>query len=64
MRLVISRAQSANHWKLEMSENFLGLFDQETEVVTLAPGEALFEKGEPGRLMYVVKTGNLQTSAV
>ena len=47
-----------------MSENFLGLFDQETEVVTLAPGEALFEKGEPGRLMYVVKTGNLQTSAV
>ena len=42
-----------------MSENFLGLFDQETEVVTLAPGEALFEKGEPGRLMYVVKTGDL-----
>jgi CRP/FNR family cyclic AMP-dependent transcriptional regulator len=43
-----------------MSENFLGLFDQETEVVILAPGEALFEKGEPGRLMYVVKTGDLQ----
>jgi len=37
-----------------MSEDFLGLFDQETEVVILAPGEALFEKGEPGRLMYVV----------
>jgi CRP/FNR family transcriptional regulator, cyclic AMP receptor protein len=45
---------------LEMSENFLGLFESETEVVTLAPGEALFEKGEPGRLMYVVKSGDLQ----
>jgi CRP-like cAMP-binding protein len=38
----------------------LGLFASETEVVTLAPGETLFEKGEPGRLMYVVKTGSLQ----
>jgi CRP/FNR family transcriptional regulator, cyclic AMP receptor protein len=45
---------------LEMSENLLGLFEHEMEVVTLAPGEALFEKGEPGRLMYVVKTGDLQ----
>ena len=26
----------------------------------MAPGEALFEKGEPGRLMYAVKTGDLQ----
>ena len=26
----------------------------------MAPGEALFEKGQPGRLMYVVKSGNLQ----
>ena len=26
----------------------------------MAPGEVLFEKGEPGRLMYVVKTGDLQ----
>ena len=43
-----------------MSENFLGLFDQETEVVILAPGEVLFERGQPGRLMYVVKTGDLQ----
>ena len=43
-----------------MSEDFLGLFGSETEVVTLAPGEALFEKGQPGRLMYVVKSGNLQ----
>jgi CRP/FNR family cyclic AMP-dependent transcriptional regulator len=36
------------------------VFDQETEVVTLASGEALFEKSEPGRLVYVVKTGDLQ----
>jgi CRP/FNR family cyclic AMP-dependent transcriptional regulator len=43
-----------------MSEDFLGLFGSETEVVTLAPGGVLFEKGEPGQLMYVVKSGNLQ----
>jgi CRP/FNR family cyclic AMP-dependent transcriptional regulator len=43
-----------------MSEDFLGLFRSETEVVTLAPGGVLFEKGEPGQLMYVVKSGNLQ----
>ncbi len=43
-----------------MSEDFSGLFEHETEVVTLAPGEVLFEKGEPGRLMYVVKAGDLQ----
>jgi CRP/FNR family cyclic AMP-dependent transcriptional regulator len=43
-----------------MSENLLGLFEHEMEVVTLAPRETLFEKGEPGRLMYVVKTGDLQ----
>ena len=46
-----------------MSEDFSGLFGSETEVVTLAPGEALFEKGQPGRLMYVVKSGNLQTTS-
>jgi CRP-like cAMP-binding protein len=44
----------------KMSEDFLGLFASETEVITLAPGETLFEKGEPRRLMYVVKTGSLQ----
>jgi len=43
-----------------MSENFLGLVGSETEVVTLAPGQTLFEKGEPGHLMYVVKSGDLQ----
>jgi CRP/FNR family transcriptional regulator, cyclic AMP receptor protein len=43
-----------------MTEDFLGLFGNETEVITLAPGEALFEKGEPGHFMYVVKSGALQ----
>jgi CRP-like cAMP-binding protein len=43
-----------------MSENFLGLVGSETEIVTLAPGQTLFEKGESGHLMYVVKSGDLQ----
>jgi CRP/FNR family transcriptional regulator, cyclic AMP receptor protein len=43
-----------------MTEDFMGLFGKETEVVTLTPGEALFEKGEPGHSMYVVKAGDLQ----
>ena len=43
-----------------MSEDFLGLLGSDTAVVTLASGEALFNKGEPGHLMYVVKSGYLQ----
>ena len=43
-----------------MTEDFSGLFGKETDVVTLAPGEVLFEKGQPGRFMYVVKSGSLQ----
>ncbi|HUB62902.1 MAG TPA: cyclic nucleotide-binding domain-containing protein [Methylocella sp.] len=43
-----------------MPENFLGLFDGETDTVTLEPGQTLFEKGEAGRHMYVVKSGELQ----
>jgi CRP/FNR family transcriptional regulator, cyclic AMP receptor protein len=43
-----------------MSENFLGLFGGDTQVVTLEPGEVLFEKGDSGHLMYVVKSGDLQ----
>jgi CRP-like cAMP-binding protein len=43
-----------------MSEDFSGLFGSETKAVILAPGGVLFQKGEPGRLMYVVKSGNLQ----
>ena len=43
-----------------MSEDFSGLFASETEVNSVAPGEVLFEKGEPGHLTYVVKSGSLQ----
>ncbi len=44
-----------------MTEDFLGLLGKEADVVTLAPGEVLFEKGEPGRFIYVVKSGDLQS---
>ena len=43
-----------------MTEDFLGLFGKDTDVVTLAPGDVLFEKNEPGRVMYVVKPGEMQ----
>jgi CRP-like cAMP-binding protein len=43
-----------------MSEDFSGLFAGETDVVTLPPGGVLFEKGAPGNLLYVVRSGNLQ----
>ena len=43
-----------------MAENFLALFSHETEVVCVGPGEMLFEKGERGHFMYVVKSGELQ----
>jgi CRP-like cAMP-binding protein len=43
-----------------MSEDFSGLIGNAKEVVTLAAGEVLFEKGQPGHLMYVVKSGTLQ----
>ena len=42
------------------SENFLGLFANETNTVTLAPGQVLFKKGDAGHHMYVVKSGELQ----
>ena len=43
-----------------MPEDFLGLFRSETEVVNLRPGEELFRKGDAGRHMYVVRSGELQ----
>jgi CRP/FNR family transcriptional regulator, cyclic AMP receptor protein len=43
-----------------MTEDFLGLFGKETDLVTLAPGDVLFEKNESGRFMYVVKSGEMQ----
>ena len=43
-----------------MTEDLVGLFENESEVETLAPGEVLFEKGAPGNTMYVLKSGELQ----
>ena len=54
------RTISADDRERGMTENFLGLFGKDAEGVTLAAGESLFEKGEPGHLMYVVKSGDLQ----
>ncbi len=43
-----------------MAENFLGLFRDEPDAIKLRPGQVLFEKGDIGRQMYVVKSGELQ----
>jgi CRP/FNR family cyclic AMP-dependent transcriptional regulator len=43
-----------------MHEDFLGLFRSETDVFTLQPGQELFRKGDVGRHMYVVKSGEVQ----
>src|SRR5258706_15764068 len=40
--------------------NFLGLFKSEENVVTVKAGDALFRKGEPGKAMYVVLSGELR----
>lgn len=45
-----------------MPENFLGLFRGETNILTLQPGEVLFEKGDTGRHMYVIKSGEVQVA--
>ena len=46
--------------RITVSEDFSGLFDKDTNAVALAPGETLFQKGDPGHTMYVVKSGELQ----
>jgi len=43
-----------------MAEDFLQLFHHETDVVTLRAGEELFKKGDTGRHMYVIKSGEVQ----
>jgi CRP/FNR family transcriptional regulator, cyclic AMP receptor protein len=43
-----------------MTENFLRLFANESNVVTLAPGQTLFNKGDAGHQMFVVKSGEVQ----
>ena len=45
-----------------MREDFLGLFRNDTDVVTLRPGQELFKKGDIGRHMYVVKSGAVQVA--
>ena len=40
--------------------NFLGLFKSEENVVTVKAGSDLFRKGDPGRAMYVVLSGELR----
>jgi CRP/FNR family transcriptional regulator, cyclic AMP receptor protein len=44
----------------QMADDFLGLLRSETNVITLQPGQELFKKGDVGRHMYVVKSGELQ----
>ena len=48
---------SAADRKVKMSEDFSGLFASETEVISLAPGDVLFEKGEPGHLVCCPELG-------
>ena len=43
-----------------MPEDFLGLFRNEIDVVTLSAGQELFKKGDAGHDMYVVKSGEVQ----
>jgi CRP/FNR family transcriptional regulator, cyclic AMP receptor protein len=41
-------------------DNFLSLFANETNTVSLVPGEVLFHKGDAGHQLYVVKSGEMQ----
>ena len=43
-----------------MAEDFLGLFSEETTAITFEAGRLLFKKGDPGRDLYVVKSGEIQ----
>jgi CRP/FNR family transcriptional regulator, cyclic AMP receptor protein len=43
-----------------MTEDFLGLFSSDSNVVPLKPGQELFKKGDLGKHMYVVKSGDVQ----
>lgn len=42
-----------------MQNDFLGLFEKDTDAVALKAGETLFEKGEPGNCFYVVRSGEI-----
>jgi CRP-like cAMP-binding protein len=42
-----------------MSDDFLALFSNATDIIRLEPGHVLFDKGDPGSQMYVVKSGEV-----
>jgi CRP/FNR family cyclic AMP-dependent transcriptional regulator len=42
--------------------DFLNLFRHETNIVRLAPGEALFTEGDSGACMYIVRSGAVRVS--
>src|SRR3974390_3196917 len=42
------------------ADSFLRLFANESNAVALAPGQTLFQKGDAGHQMYVVKSGEIQ----
>jgi CRP-like cAMP-binding protein len=43
-----------------MESKKIGLFRNAKEVLTFAPGEAVYKEGDPGDLMYVVQSGELE----
>jgi CRP/FNR family transcriptional regulator, cyclic AMP receptor protein len=43
-----------------MAEDTMALFDKDTDLVVMEPGHVLFRKGEAGRHMYIVKSGEVQ----
>ena len=43
-----------------MSDDFLGLFGDETASESLGAGDILFKKGDAAQRLYVVKSGELQ----
>jgi CRP-like cAMP-binding protein len=43
-----------------MSDEFYGLFEHDGHPMTLEPGQFLFHKGDDGRHMYVVTSGELE----
>jgi CRP-like cAMP-binding protein len=45
---------------MEDDLDFKGLFQHETSVVLLEPGQRLFSKGDPGDTMYVVRSGAIR----
>jgi CRP/FNR family transcriptional regulator, cyclic AMP receptor protein len=43
-----------------MTEDIMALFDKGTDLLEMPPGQVLFRKGEVGRHMYIVKSGEVQ----